>query len=101
MPRRVEQVQAICFARSARVTHRYRMRFDCDLALALEIHGIEQLILLVALVYRPCGLEQSIRQCRFAVIDVRDDAKIASPLDCHETRTMRVGVWQVNCRAVL
>ena len=53
------------------------MRLNRDTALALEVHRIEQLVLLVAFVNRARRLEQSVRQCRLAVIDVRDDAKIA------------------------
>ena len=60
------------------------MRFDRDPAFAFEIHGIEQLILLIALVNCARALEQTIRQCGLAVIDVRDDAKVAGQLDRHE-----------------
>src|SRR5436190_23884812 len=76
--------------------HRHWMRFDRDPALALQIHRIKKLILLVALVDRPRGLEQSIRQSGFAVIDVRDDAEIARQFDCHESRTMLGGGCSVN-----
>ena len=99
MPRRIEQIQPIFFSRFARVTHRHRMRLDRDPALALEVHRIEQLVLLVALVNRARALEQSIRQRGLAVIDMRDDAKIARQLDCHESRTMRARSCPVNCRA--
>ena len=60
------------------------MRLDRDPALAFQIHRIEQLILLLALVDRARALEQSIRQRRLAVIDMRDDAEIAGQLDRHE-----------------
>ena len=65
------------------------MCLDRNPALTLEIHGIEQLVLLVPFVDRARGLEQPIRQRRLAVIDVRDDAEITRQLDCHESRTMR------------
>ncbi len=60
------------------------MRFDRDPALAFQIHRIEQLVLLVALVNCARALEQTIRQCGLAVIDMRDDAKVAGQLDRHE-----------------
>ena len=60
------------------------MRLDRDPALAFQVHRIEQLILLVALVDRAGAFEQTIRQGGLAVIDVRDDAKIAGQLDRHE-----------------
>ena len=65
------------------------MRLDRDPALPLEIHRIEQLVLLVPFMNRARALEQPIRQRRLAVIDVRDDAEITRQLDCHESRTMR------------
>jgi len=65
------------------------MGFDCNPPLALQIHRVEQLVLLLALVDRARGLEQSIGQCRLAVIDMSDDAKIAGELNGHESRTMR------------
>ena len=89
VPRCIEQIQSIFFSRFARVTHRHRMCLDRDPALPLQVHRIEQLILLVALVNRAGRLEQSIRQRCLAVIDVRDDAKIARQLDCHGSATMR------------
>ena len=74
------------------------MRLDRDPALAFQVHRIEQLILLLALMDRAGALEQSIRQRRLAVIDVRDDAEIARELDAHESATMRVQRSAVNLR---
>ena len=88
MSRGVKQVKPIHLARFTRVTHRHRMRFDCDSPLALQVHRIEQLVLLLAFVDRTGALEQSIGQCRLAVIDVRDDTKITRQLNGHESRTM-------------
>ena len=51
-----------------------------------RVHGIEQLILFLALVDGAGALEQPIRQGRLSVIDVRDDAEIARVLDSHEAR---------------
>ena len=63
------------------------MRFDCD-PRSRSVHRIEQLVK-PAFVDRAGKLEQSIGQCRLAVIDMRDDAKIARQLNGHESRTMR------------
>ncbi len=84
VPRRVEQIEPVFLSRLARVPHRDRMRFNRDSALAFEIHRIEQLILLVALVDRAGALEQSIRKRCLAVIDMRDDAEIPGQLDRHK-----------------
>ena len=77
MSRRIEQIELVRFARLARVVHRHRMRLDRDPALTLQIHRIEQLVLLVPFLNGPGALEQSIRQGRLAVIDMRNDTKIA------------------------
>jgi hypothetical protein len=74
------------------------MGLDRNSALALKVHGIEQLVLLLALVNRAGTLKQSIRQRRLAMIDVRNDAEVASKLDSHEGRTMRVRGEAVNDR---
>ena len=87
--RRVEQIQPVSLPVLRAILHRYRMRFDRDPAFALKIHRIEQLVLLLTLVNSSRALEQSVRQRRFAVIDVRDDAEIARVLDSHESRTMQ------------
>jgi hypothetical protein len=84
VPRCIEQIQPVFFARLRTVLHRYWVRFDRDPAFAFQIHGIEQLILFFALVDRAGALEQSIRQGGLSVIDVRDDAEIARLLDSHE-----------------
>src|SRR5947209_16021360 len=67
------------------------MRLDCDAALAFEIHRIQELVLLVAGMDRPRRFQQTIAQRRLAVIDVRDDAEVARPLDGHEERHYRDG----------
>src|SRR2546430_7900315 len=60
------------------------MRLDRDAALTFEIHRIEELILFIAFVDRAGALEQSIRERRFPVIDMRDDAEIPGQLDRHK-----------------
>ena len=75
------------------------MRFDRDPTLPLQIHRIKKLVLLFALLDRARALEQPVRQRRLAVIDVRDDAKIARQLNRHESGTMRVRLRVVNRHA--
>ena len=84
MPRRVEKIETVILPVLRGVTHRHRMRFDRDPAFAFQIHGIEDLILLIALMDRACAIEQTIGKRRLPVIDVRDDAEIARKLDGHE-----------------
>src|SRR6478672_8995121 len=86
----VEQIQPIGLARFGGVFHRYGMPLDRNSALALQVHGIEQLILLFAFMNGPGALEQTVRQGCLAMIDMRDDAEIARQLYTHERGTMRV-----------
>ena len=95
---RIEQVQPISFTRLTRVTHRDRVCFDCDPSLAFQVHRVEKLVLLVPLVNGSGAFEQPIRQCCFAVIDMRDDAEVARELNRHESGTMRVRRYWVNRR---
>ena len=81
---RIEQVKTVFLTVLGGVTHRDRVRLDRDPALAFEIHRVEQLILFLAGMNRTGAFEQTIRQGRLAVIDVRDDAEVTSQLDRHE-----------------
>src|SRR5205814_4236004 len=79
------------FTRLARVTHRHRMRLNCDPPLPLQVHRIKKLVLSLALLNRPRTLQQPVRQGRLAVIDMRDDAKIARHLNGHGSATIESG----------
>ena len=54
------------------------MAINCDPALALQVHRVEQLRLHVSLLHGAGLFEQAVAQRRLAVIDVRDDAEIAN-----------------------
>src|SRR5258708_321884 len=59
---------------------------DGDAALALEVHGIEDLFVHFALRERAGHFEQAVGERGFAVIDVRDDAEIPYELRVHFSR---------------
>src|SRR6185503_11101425 len=96
VPRRIEQIQPIGLTRLAFVTHRYRMRFDCDPPLPFKVHRIKKLVLPLTILDRASALQQPVGQGRFAVIDVRNDAKIPRQLKGHESATIRVRASAVN-----
>ena len=54
-----------------------RVRLDRDAALALEVHGVEDLRFHLARLQRAGELEEAICQRRLAMVDVRDDREIA------------------------
>ena len=62
----------------------HRLRLDGDAALALEVELVEHLVLHVAQCDGAGCLEQSVRERRLAVIDVRDDAEVADPVEAHQ-----------------
>src|ERR1700690_909164 len=57
---------------------------DRDSALFLEVHGIEHLRAHFALRERAGAFEQAVGRSGFAVVDLRDDAKVGYELGIHE-----------------
>ena len=53
------------------------MRLDGDPALALQVHGVEELLLHLARLEGAGELEQAVGQRGLAVVDVRDDGEVA------------------------
>ena len=77
MPRGVDEVQDIRHTIIGRVFDADRLAFYGNAALPLDIHGVEYLVLHVARGNRAGLLEDAVGQRRLAVVDVRDDRKIA------------------------
>jgi len=78
MAGRVHKIKDIGFAVFGFIRKPYRLRFDRDAALALDIHRVEDLFDHVALGQRAGFLDQSIRKRGFAVIDMGNNGKIAN-----------------------
>jgi len=57
--------------------------FDGDAALTFEVHGVQKLFLSLPLLDGAGKFEETIREGRLAVVDMRDDAKVAREFDCH------------------
>jgi hypothetical protein len=57
--------------------------FNGDAALALQIHGVQYLLMHLSGAKRPGHFEQTISERRFAVVDVRNNTKIAYELWIH------------------
>jgi hypothetical protein len=76
VPRRVDQIQPIRISIFCFVVQADAFCLDSDAALALEIHGIEELFVHLALGERAGHFEQAVGKRGFAVVDVRDDAEI-------------------------
>ena len=95
----VREVEFIVSPVFGRVFHRDRVGFDRDAALALEVHGVEELLLRLSFLDSSRGLQQTVGKGRLAVINVGDDAEIARVLDGHEkSGNIREPSRRVNLR---
>jgi len=52
------------------------LRLDRDPAFALELHGVEHLLLHFAVGQTAAQLDEPVSEGRFAVVNVRDDGKV-------------------------
>jgi hypothetical protein len=79
MAGRVHQVEDVILAVLGAVGEADRLRLDGDAALALDVHGIEHLLLArhFAVGQAPGHLDQAVGQRRFAMVDMGDDGEIA------------------------
>ena len=77
MARRVDQVEHIASAVAVRIEHAHGGGLDGNAALALDVHGIQHLLLHIP---RGDGIRQlhhAVGKRGFSVVDVRDNAEIA------------------------
>ena len=77
MTGRVDEVELVCLAVGSRERQAHGLRLDGDAALALDVHLVEELGTHLPLGERSGDLEDAVGQRRLAVIDVRDDRKVA------------------------
>ena len=78
MAGRIDEVKLIALTVWMVVVQRHRLSFDGDSALPLDVHRVEYLSLHLAQFKSAAVLDESIRERRFAVIDVGDDGKITN-----------------------
>ena len=88
---RVEQIEPVFLPAFRLVAHRHRVRLDRDPPLALQVHGVQELVLFFALLDGAGAFEEAVGERGLAVIDVGDDAEIAGKLGIGHRRpcTMR------------
>ena len=77
MAGRVDQVEHVVLAVTRAVFEPHGLRLDGDAALALDVHGIEHLLLHLALLQPAGELDQPVGERRLAVVDMGDDREIA------------------------
>ena len=77
MARGVHEIERVLLAVLGPVLHGDRVRLDRNPSLTLQIHGVEQLILLVAVGDGVGHLQQSVGKGGLSVVDVGDDAEVS------------------------
>ena len=80
MTRGIDQIEMIELTVFGAIIDTYRLALDRDAAFALDIHRIEQLLFHIARRDRFGKFEDTVRERRFAMIDVGDDREIADIL---------------------
>ena len=83
MAGRVDQVQVVGFAVLGLVAQVHGLRLDGDAALALDVHGIEHLLLHFPLAEPAGRLDQPVGQRRLAMVDMGDDGEVADVRQRH------------------
>ena len=77
MPRCINKIQLVDLAVARLLVEADTLRLDCDTALALAIHGVENLFFHLARAQATAVLDKPVSQSRFTVIDMRDNREIA------------------------
>ena len=90
MARRVHQVQHVGLAVQRRVVEPHGLRLDGDAALALDVHGIEHLVVELAIGHGSATHQQPVGQGALAMVDMGDDREIADQRQVgHFTKLVR------------
>ena len=87
VPGRVDEVHLIVCrrlaVRLAPVNHAHGAGFDRDTLFALQVHGVEQLLLHLPVGNGPGVLDQAIGQCALAMVNVGYDTEVAYVVEVH------------------
>ena len=83
MSGRIDEVELVEIAVVGAVIEAHGVGLDGDAALALQVHGIQNLLHHFALRERARNLQQPVCQRRLAVVDVRNDREITDEFAIH------------------
>ena len=73
---RIHQIQHIILAIFSAVIQPHSLGFDGDAAFTLDIHVIKHLIFHFAVTQPATGLNQTVGNGRFTMVDMRDNRKV-------------------------
>ena len=77
MPWGVDEIELITFTRKTGVVERYALRLDGNPALAFDVEGVQYLGIHFSIGKAAAGLNESVRQGGFTVVDVGNNREIA------------------------
>ena len=78
MPGRIDQIEFVLNTVFRAIKHPHRFGFDRDALFTFQVHLVHHLLDHIAFGDRASKFEQAVGQRRLAVIDMRDNAKIAN-----------------------
>ena len=87
VPGGIDHVQDILLPIPRLVTHAHGLSLDRDSALALDVHGVENLVAHLALRESSRNLDEAVGERAFAVIDMGDDGEISDIPGAHSLST--------------
>ena len=81
VPRGIDQVESIVIPVFSFIDHRHGVAFNRDPSLTLQVHGVEKLGFHITHFYSARHFEDTVRQSCLSVIDVGNNAEIASMVE--------------------
>ena len=81
--RGVDEVELVRLALRPRVRHADRLGLDSDSSLALQVHGVQDLLDHIPALDGAGGLKEPIGEGGLTVVDVGDDAEVADKARIH------------------
>ena len=87
----IQQVELVGIAILGLVAHGHGVGLDGNPLLALQVHGVQELVLLVALADGIGKFQETVRQSGLTVVNVGNDGEIAfeSDVRCHARARIR------------
>lgn len=80
MPRGIDKIEREDLTRPAGVREHHGLALDGDAALALNLHGVQDLVAELPLRHQARVLNQAVGQRGFAMIDMGNDAEVSKVL---------------------
>ena len=86
MARGINEVKSVHLAISGPILQRRRLGLDGDAPLALEIHGVEHLLLHLTIGESSTDLDDPVGQGALSMVDMGNDGKVSNILQIDNTR---------------